>query len=248
LQGNGTVGNLTVNGNIAPGNSIGTLNVNGNYTQAAGSTYTVETNAAGQSDLINVTGTATLLGGTVKVLAALGSYSPSTTYTIVNTTGGVTGTFAGVTDNLPFLDASLIHNPSTVQLNLARNDLTFANPIVGQTPNQIAVATNLDRLEARATGDLRTVFNKLVSGNIAQARTALDDLGGEIHATGLSLDLNAHQVFLDPPLPWTPKAHPNPMTACGCKPWASGMAALMVTAMPVRQVTTPAASPWVAIP
>ena len=35
----------TVSGTLAPGNSIGTLTVNGNFVQAAGSTYQVEANA-----------------------------------------------------------------------------------------------------------------------------------------------------------------------------------------------------------
>ena len=61
---------------MAPGNSIGTLNVNGNFVQNAGSTYQVEVNAAGQSDRINVSGTATINGGTVQVLAQSGSYRP----------------------------------------------------------------------------------------------------------------------------------------------------------------------------
>ena len=60
-------------GTLAPGNSIGTLNVNGTYTQAAGSTYQVEVNAAGQADRINVTGNATINGGTVQVLAQPGT-------------------------------------------------------------------------------------------------------------------------------------------------------------------------------
>lgn len=76
LGGNGTItGNVTNNGTLAPGNSIGTLNVVGTYTQAAGSTYQVELNAAGQVDLINVTGKAVLNGGTVNVQATPGNYA-----------------------------------------------------------------------------------------------------------------------------------------------------------------------------
>ena len=49
LGGNGTIdGNVVVQGTLAPGNSIGTLGVRGNFTQAAGSTYAVEVNAAGR--------------------------------------------------------------------------------------------------------------------------------------------------------------------------------------------------------
>ena len=79
LGGNGTITGTVVNaGVLAPGNSIGTLTVNGSYTQAAGSTYQVEANAAGQADRINVTGapgTATINGGTVQVLAQPGNYA-----------------------------------------------------------------------------------------------------------------------------------------------------------------------------
>jgi outer membrane autotransporter protein len=51
---------VTNSGILAPGNSIGTTTIVGNYTHAAGATYTVEANAAGQSDKLIVTGTATL--------------------------------------------------------------------------------------------------------------------------------------------------------------------------------------------
>ena len=96
LGGNGTISGPVFNfGTLAPGNSIGLLTVNGAYTQAAGSAYQVEINAAGQNDRINIAGapgTATIQGGTVEVVAQPGSYGKSTTYTIVNATGGVTGT------------------------------------------------------------------------------------------------------------------------------------------------------------
>ena len=90
LMGNGTIGGLTISsgGIVAPGNSIGTLNVSGNVAFAAGSTYQVEINAAGQGDKIIATGTATLSGGTVQVIAANGTYTPSTRYTILTANGG----------------------------------------------------------------------------------------------------------------------------------------------------------------
>src|SRR5260370_14205903 len=52
LGGIGTVGAIAANtgGIVAPGNSIGTLNVAGNVVFASGSIYQVEVNAAGQGD------------------------------------------------------------------------------------------------------------------------------------------------------------------------------------------------------
>ncbi|RUP16199.1 MAG: phosphatase PAP2 family protein, partial [Methylobacterium sp.] len=81
LGGSGTVGGIGAlsGGTVAPGNSIGTLTVAGNAAFAAGSTYRVEANAAGQADRIAATGSATLSGGTVQVLAASGAYNPRTT-------------------------------------------------------------------------------------------------------------------------------------------------------------------------
>jgi fibronectin-binding autotransporter adhesin len=54
LMGNGTIGGLFVanGGTVAPGHSIGTLHVAGNVGFGPGSTYQVEINSAGQSDLI----------------------------------------------------------------------------------------------------------------------------------------------------------------------------------------------------
>ncbi|WP_043383148.1 phosphatase PAP2 family protein, partial [Methylobacterium sp. UNCCL110] len=81
LGGSGTVGGIGAlsGGTVSPGNSIGTLTVAGNAAFAAGSTYRVEANAAGQADRIAATGSATLSGGTVQVLAASGAYNPRTT-------------------------------------------------------------------------------------------------------------------------------------------------------------------------
>ncbi len=116
LGGNGTIfGTVSNAGTLAPGNSIGTLNVSGSFVQSAGSVYQVEVNAAGQGDRINVTGapgTATI-NGTVQVLAQPGSYGASTTYTILNATGGVAGTYTSVTSNFAFLTPSLSTTPTT---------------------------------------------------------------------------------------------------------------------------------------
>ena len=67
LQGNGMIGTGIVAGTVAPGNSIGTLGVSGNYMQLPGSVYEVEIDPAGNSDRIAVAGTANLHGGTVAV-------------------------------------------------------------------------------------------------------------------------------------------------------------------------------------
>ena len=62
LKGNGTVGSTVVEGGalVAPGNSIGTLTIDGDYVQGATGVYAAELAPGGRSDRLHVTGTATL--------------------------------------------------------------------------------------------------------------------------------------------------------------------------------------------
>ncbi len=175
LQGTGTVGDTIVSGTIAPGNSIGTLNVAGNIAFNPGSIYEVEVNAAGQGDKIVATGAAAISGGTVRVLAGMGDYSPATTYTIL-TANGVDGTFNGVTSNLAFLDPSLSYDTNNVYLTMTRNATSFQN--VGVTRNQIAAGGGVESL-----GFGNPLYNAVLNLSAPQARTAFDQLSGEIHAS-----------------------------------------------------------------
>lgn len=176
LKGTGATAALTNNGRVAPGNSIGTLTVNGDYTHAEGAIYEVEVNPAGQSDKIEVTGHATLNGGTVQVLAAGGSYQQHTDYQILHADNGVTGTFADVTSNLAFLDPSLTYTEEDVTLSLTRNQTNFRD--VAQTDNQRAVAGAVDAGSGSATGDAATVLDALVTLDTPGALAAFDQMGG----------------------------------------------------------------------
>ena len=182
LAGTGAIGGLNVasGGIVAPGHSIGTITVNGPVAFAAGSTYTVETNAAGQSDKIVATGKATLSGGTVQVLAANGNYSPSTQYTILAAAGGVTGTFGSVTSNLAFLAPSLSYDANDVFLTLVRNASAFSS--VAQTFNQRAVAGALD---ASPFGS--ALVQAVLPLTAPQSLVAFDQLSGEVHASTMGV-------------------------------------------------------------
>ncbi|SKC01495.1 outer membrane autotransporter barrel domain-containing protein [Bosea thiooxidans] len=182
LGGIGTVGGLIAasGGTLAPGNSIGTLNVAGNVSFAAGSAYRVEIDPAGASDRIAASGTATLTGGTVMVEKAPGSYVPGTRYTILTAAGGVSGTFAGLTQNLPFIALGLSYDPGNVYLDIARNQVSFAS--VGLTRNQIATGTAVEGL-----GQGNTLYDAVAQqASPGAARQAFDALSGEIHASAKS--------------------------------------------------------------
>ncbi|WP_339703248.1 autotransporter-associated beta strand repeat-containing protein [uncultured Sphingosinicella sp.] len=183
IGGNGTVGGLIVrtNATAAPGNSIGELTSATFVVFEAGSTYEVEVDAAGNSDLIVATNTATIEGGTVSVLAEDGDYLPQTSYQIVTAGDGVTGTFTDVTSNLAFLTPTLSYGPNAVTLTLTRNDITFAG--AGTTPNQIATGTAIDSAFSAASA----VYTALVGASTAEAGRGLDAFSGEIHASSLSI-------------------------------------------------------------
>ena len=185
LGGNGQIQNLTAHlgSIIAPGNSIGTLQVSNTVQFDTGSTYQVEVNPAA-SDQIVTGGVATISGGTVEALAAPGQYAASTQYTILTATGGVAGQYSGVTVDSPFLTASLSKDADDVYLTLTRINANLFQS-AGQTPNEQATGAGLD---SAAVGN--AAANALFAlGSSAQA-SGLDQLSGEIHASlkGAMLD------------------------------------------------------------
>lgn len=182
IGGNGTLGGLIVRNRAtaAPGNSIGKLSVGTFVIFEKGSTYAVEVDAAGNNDRIDVTGTATLEGGTVQVLAEQGDYRPLTTYTILNAGAGVTGRFEGVTSNLAFLSPELSYSANAVNLTLVRNDVAFAS--AAATRNQAGVGQAVD--QAFQYGS--PVYAGLVRGTADAARQAFDQMSGEAYAGTLS--------------------------------------------------------------
>jgi fibronectin-binding autotransporter adhesin len=201
LGGTGTLGGVISNGAmLMPGNSIGTLNITGNFSQNGG-TYQVEVNPAGQSDRLNVTGTATINGATVQVVAASGSYGTSTTYTILNATGGVSGTYSSVTSNFAFLTPSLTYDLNNVFLTLAL--LQNGNPSSGgfllsaYTPNQKAVGYALNQSLAGATGDFATVINALSGLTAFQGPAALNAISGEQYADFGTMNVNNSAMFMN---------------------------------------------------
>ncbi|WP_175525697.1 autotransporter domain-containing protein [Bosea sp. OK403] len=182
LQGNGSVGATTVaaGGTIAPGNSIGTLTVNGAYLQAAGSTYQVEIDPATvTSDLIRVNGTATLASGAAFTAV---NYTGATLlagqrYTILTSTGGLTGRYgSGDFAMTPFLSLRDSYDANNAYLTVIQSR-TVAS--AGATGNQVAVGSGVDSLPASNPVQTGLVNQASVEG----ARTALDQISGEIHAS-----------------------------------------------------------------
>jgi outer membrane autotransporter protein len=189
LAGNGTVGATLVvaGGTIAPGNSIGTLTVNGNFVQAAGSTYQVEVAPGSNvSDRIQVVGRATIDSGATLNVARTsnGNFALDTRYTVVSADGGVSGVYTLTGDTFAFVQLEDTYDANHVYLTAVQKR-RFID--AGGTPNEVATAGALD---------LQPVRNPLTDAlawlpNDIAARHAFDQLSGELHAslkTGLLED------------------------------------------------------------
>lgn len=140
VLGTGTFADLTFTGGIfAPGNSaIGTTTVAGDLILGAGSTYEVDVNAAAQSDTIAVGGSTTVdTGATLAIQGAIESYpTTSLTSTILTSTGGVTGTFGTVTDNLPDVDFIVDYRSNDIRLIYSKVPETVAETVSTPSPTR----------------------------------------------------------------------------------------------------------------
>jgi uncharacterized protein with beta-barrel porin domain len=167
LAGTGTFNSIYANagGTLAPGTPgvAGTvMSINGNLTLRSGATYLVYLNPATAS-LASVNGAAAL-AGSVQANFATGSYV-SKTYTILTATGGVSGTFSGITNvNLPAgTSDTLSYDANDVYLNLAPG---FSG-LAGLTTNQKNVANALTNV-LDMTGGLPDAFFSLSKSGLTQ--------------------------------------------------------------------------------
>lgn len=188
LRGTGTVGGNVVNaGSLSPGESIGTLTILGNLSNSAN--YDVEVNGLGQTDLINVSGTAALNGGSVIVSSVDGTYQFHHPYTILSA-ANVTGTFSGATPVSPLLNPTLSYDANHVYLTLQTAIIRAAI-----TSNQIAVAQRLDALIDPNANQI-LLLDQMLALSIPEAREALTSLSGYQHTNDLLItELQARQFI-----------------------------------------------------
>jgi len=122
LRGHGMVsGNISSSGVVAPGGSIGTLSVGGNYTQGSTGTLAIEVSPTDASQLR--VGGAAALGGSLAIVFDPGTYA-ARRYTVLSAGSGVTGRFVNVSmatagANLGTLQTSVDYGTNAVDLLLA---------------------------------------------------------------------------------------------------------------------------------
>ncbi|HEX3655240.1 MAG TPA: autotransporter domain-containing protein [Pirellulales bacterium] len=199
LMGTGTVGATTVNsgGTIYPGTVGAPLTINGNFTQAAGSTYSAEVNPTGSDKLI-VNGSAHITSGaTFNVVLDPGTYTAGTHYTILTASSGVTGTYS--TTILPSFGSgmffSLDYEPGEIELILNAAPGTHFSASATNF-NQLAVATTLDHSSIGAAGDYGTVIAQLQTLSTGQLPGALNQLAGDIYPSIGAIELQTTTTWM----------------------------------------------------
>lgn len=202
LGGSGSVGSLNVasGGTVAPGNSIGTLSVNGDVTFAEGSRYAVEVAPDGRSDRIASTGAVTINGGEVAVSLENSSNLLSQSevqslagqqYSILTADQGVSGQFTSALPSYAFLGTTLSYQANQLSLAVGRNDATFASVAESATERSVAQA-------AEALGAGNPVYESLLlSGSAGEARQAFRQLAGQVHADIASAQVNDSRYLRD---------------------------------------------------
>ena len=166
LQGSGTVSSITsTGGTIAPGNSIGTLTVSGNYNQGSSSTLVIEVDTSGNTDKLTISGSANL-DGILRVSPSSGTYS-SQTFNFL-TAGSISGTFSNI----------IITNCST--------------PPVSYTSTSLSFTLNCSSSNSSNFDNLTSYFNDLsASGDLSTVVSAINGLSGDNYNSAIkSLDFN----------------------------------------------------------
>ena len=171
LGGTGTIGgNVIVNGAISPGNSIGTLNITGNYIQNAGSTYQVEVGFPKRPHKHYRQRHHQWRHGGRAGRGRRARYDLHHRYGH----GRRHRHLPGLTSNLAFVTPSLSYDANNVFLTLRTS---FAGG--GGTGNEIEVGGALDQISDAATGDLDTVVTVLANLDRQQGLRALDAISGQ---------------------------------------------------------------------
>lgn len=214
LGGTGIVPTTVVNGTLSPGNSVGTLTVQGGVTFNAGSTYRVEIVGA-TSDLLTVSGSASL-AGTIQLVAGGGSYRFNTAYTVLSA-ASVNGSFGTVSTEGSFGDGvttTVSYTSNDVQVTLTPKRLTPVDPTdnspttpsgpgflgVTEPKNAYAVARAIDKAVENG-GDPSSLF-AIYNLPAASIPAAVNSLSGEVHTAAPAMAHVASdqflQVMLDP--------------------------------------------------
>jgi autotransporter-associated beta strand protein len=197
----GTAGNLSNGGRVEV--SSGDARIGGSYTNT-----TTGTLAVSLGSKLDVTGTATLDGGTLEVTGADSVYFSNAHTNVLTAGGGVTGTFAQLVKNagVVFTATTINYDANSVWLDTTGLNVTTAaaGNGVSYTPASFGSAQRVqgafNQLDTKiATGNLSGVSSEFLhaAGQFQQApslqaaQASLQSLSGELHAASAAMTFEA---------------------------------------------------------
>lgn len=212
--GNGVVvGPAVMSGTLSPGNSPGVLTFRSAVTLTGTSVLRAEIdgptagNGAGRHDQIRVETASFTAGGTLTPVLrgisgdATNAYTATLgqSFTIVQADGGVSGSFAAVTQPAAGLPAGTrfdtLYDANTVRLVVTPTNYA----VRGGTRNQQAAGAAVDALRPAAGARLEGVAAPLFIGLYGLPGSgiagALDQLSGKLHADTLAADRTSRRLF-----------------------------------------------------
>ncbi|MGL4318776.1 MAG: autotransporter domain-containing protein [Pseudomonas sp.] len=175
------VGRIQGDVQVASGARFGGGRVDGDLNLASGASLTLNLAADGSHSPTSVGGSASLAGANLQIIAASGDYPRIGQYQVLQADGGVSGRFAGVSSNLAFLTPELSYSANSVELQLLRNDLAFAD--LASSGNGRSVA---DAVQGSGDGVL---YQTLLGSDAEQAQRGLEQLAGSANASITSASL-----------------------------------------------------------
>ena len=181
---------IKTGGSVSPGSSVGTLTVEGNYIQETGSTYVVDLSATdGTSDLLDITGTATLASGSTIEASLMGDgyIASGFDFVIIEADGGIFDNgvvimtdSATVTVDL-VRDTGFMDGNTTWSLELFRAGNAYSG--AADPGNNTAIGGGLDSLipiaDATPTGASADLLGRLDALNAADYNQAVRELSPE---------------------------------------------------------------------
>jgi fibronectin-binding autotransporter adhesin len=218
LRGTGAVnGGIDVKGRLAPGNSPGTLAVNGNVTMHAGSSFEVDIDGtgtgtgAGNYSRLLITGDHqfTAAGTIVPTLRGItgnasNTFTPSVgdIYRVIYAQGGIVGHFDAVTQpdglsaNTRMVAFYSVQNSNSIDLGVLPS--SYATLLQGEaaTGNAKSVAGAVDKMAAlqtnvQASDTQSTLLYSIAGARASQLGAVLNSLAGDVHADEAAAARNA---------------------------------------------------------
>ncbi len=191
---------FTNHGTLAPGNSIGRIDVIGDYAQTASGTLQAEFDASGASDVLSVTGTATL-AGTLDLVPLADWYANGWSGAVSPVqAGAVAGNFDAVISSpvSPTLQFQAVPGGGGLySLNMVRAADAYSR--YGAGANDLSAAQALTQLAALGTPAVRPLFRSLdfSAPDGHEVTQALAQLSPAAYSAGLAASLRRDRAAAD---------------------------------------------------